>query len=187
MFDKSVKYLRTNLNDNFKSHILNTAGIMRFTQHQHEMVRLGIGLYGLPILNDGSEYALKPVASLFTTIIAIANRHSGDTIGYSRRGVVEGERVIATLPIGYADGIDRRLGNGNITFRVNGVDCKTVGNICMDLCMIDVTDANAKVGDRVEIFGQDVDICKIADSLDTIPYEILTSISDRVKRIYYRE
>ena len=187
LFDKSVKYLRTNLNDNFKSHILNTAGIMRFTQHQHEMVRLGIGLYGLPILNDGSEYALKPVASLFTTIIAIANRHLGDTIGYSRRGVVEGERVIATLPIGYADGIDRRLGNGNITFRVNGVDCKTVGNICMDLCMIDVTDADAKVGDRVEIFGQDVDICKIADSLGTIPYEILTSISDRVKRIYYRE
>ncbi|MDE5969610.1 MAG: alanine racemase [Muribaculaceae bacterium] len=187
LFDRSVKYLRANLKDNFKSHILNTAGIMRFTAHQHEMVRLGIGLYGLPILNDGSEAGLKPVASLYTTIIAIANRHQGDTIGYSRRGVIDGDRIIATLPIGYADGIDRRLGNGNITFRVNGVDCKTVGNICMDLCMIDVTDANAKVGDRVEIFGSEVDICKIADKLGTIPYEILTSISDRVKRIYYRE
>lgn len=187
LFDKSVKYLRDNLKDDFKSHILNTAGIMRFTRHQHEMVRLGIGLYGLPILNDGSEAVLKPVAALYTTIIAIAPRHKGDTIGYSRRGVIDGERIIATLPVGYADGIDRRLGNGNIMFRVNGIDCKTVGNICMDICMIDVTDANAKVGDRVEIFGSEVDICKIADKLETIPYEILTSISDRVKRIYYRE
>lgn len=187
LFDRCVDYLRENLGNGFKAHILNTAGILRFADRQHEMVRLGIGLYGLPVLNDGSEHGLRPVAALYTTIIALAPRHQGDTIGYSRRGHIEGERIIATLPVGYADGIDRRLGNGNAMFKVNGVDCPTVGNICMDLCMIDVTDADTHIGDRVEIFGPDVDICRLARRLDTIPYEILTSISERVKRIYYRE
>lgn len=187
LFDRCVDFLKDNIGEGFKAHILNTAGILRFVDRQHEMVRLGIGLYGLPVLNDGSEHGLKPVAALYTTVIALAPRHKGDTIGYSRRGCVEGERIIATLPVGYADGIDRRLGNGNASFRVNGVDCPTVGNICMDLCMIDVTGANVRVGDRVEIFGPEADICRLAHCLGTIPYEILTSISERVKRIYYRE
>lgn len=187
LFDRCIIYLRNNLENDFKAHILNTAGILRFADRQHEMVRLGIGLYGLPVVNDGSEYGLRPVAALYTTVIALATRHDGDTIGYSRRGYVSGDRIIATLPIGYADGLDRRLGNGNAAFKVNGVDCPTVGNICMDLCMIDVTDAGARVGDRVEIFGPEADICRLARSLGTIPYEILTSISERVKRIYYRE
>ena len=97
------------------------------------------------------------------------------------------EREIATVPIGYADGIDRHLGNGNAQFVVNGKRCPTIGNICMDICMIDVTGTGAKVGDRVEIFGHDVPLTELSDTLGTIPYEILTSISPRVKRVYYRE
>lgn len=186
-FSDCVKYLQSNLNNSIKAHILNTAGILRYPQYHYDFVRLGIGLYGLPVINTGIEDPLRPVASLYSTIISITNRHTGDTIGYGRRGKVSGDKTIATIPIGYADGIDRHLGNGKAIFMVNGHECPTIGNICMDICMIDVTGANAKVGDRVEIFGPETDVCRLSDILETIPYEILTSISPRVKRVYYRE
>lgn len=186
-FSDCVKYLQSNLNNSIKAHILNTAGILRYPQHHYDFVRLGIGLYGLPVINNGIEDPLRPVASLYSTIISINDRHCGDTVGYGRRGKIYGDRTIATIPIGYADGIDRHLGNGNASFIVNGNECPTVGSICMDICMIDVTGANAKVGDRVEIFGSDTNVCRLSDTLGTIPYEILTSISPRVKRVYYRE
>jgi len=109
------------------------------------------------------------------------------TIGYSRRGVLSRESIVATVPIGYADGVDRHLGCGKASFVVNGHLCPTVGNICMDICMIDVTDANAGIGDRVEIFGPDAPIEVLADIVGTIPYEILTSVSPRIHRIYFRE
>ncbi len=187
LFDEYVGYLRENINYRFNTHILNTAGILRYPGYQHEMVRLGIGLYGYPVLNDGSEKELKPVASLYSTVISVSKRHEGDTIGYGRKGHISGEREIATVPVGYADGIDRHLGNGNTSFIVNGHRCRTVGNICMDICMIDVTGAGCKVGDRVEIFGPTVSVCELADTLSTIPYEIIVSISERVKRVYYRD
>lgn len=188
LFDNWVSFLRTELKEPFKAHVLNTAGILRYsTTRNDDLVRLGIGLYGLPVLNDGSENALRPVAALYSTIISIADRNNGDSIGYSRRGRVTHNSRIATVPVGYADGIDRRLGNGNTSFFVNGHRCPTIGNICMDICMIDVTDVDCSVGDKVEIFGPNISICEISNNLGTIPYEILTSTSERVKRVYYRE
>ena len=186
-FEKLVAILKNNIPYDFKCHILNTAGILRYPQYQHDFARLGIGLYGISILNDGSEAELRPVASLYSTIIAISDRNPGDTIGYSRKGKITRPSKIATVPIGYADGLDRHLGNGNAKFYVNGVLCPVIGNICMDICMIDVTDCECKVGDRVEIFGPHIPVTRLSDTLGTIPYEILTSISERVKRIYYRE
>ncbi len=159
---------------------------MRYPQYQYDLVRLGIGLYGISPVSE-TDPNLRPVSSLTTTISALQRRHPGETVGYSRRGRISTEATIATLPIGYADGLNRHLGNGNTTMMVNGVECPTVGNICMDICMIDVTDANATCGDRVEIFGNSIPVTRVAGTLDTIPYEVLTWVAPRVKRIYYRE
>ncbi len=168
-------------------HILNSAGIIRFPEWQYDMVRLGIGLYGIPVLNDGSEDSLRPVSSLHTVIISIKELPAGSKVGYGCKGSVDRPSRIATLPVGYADGIDRHLGNGGMKVWINGHRCPTIGNICMDACMIDVTDADCEVGDRVEIFGENVPVSELSDVLDTIPYEILTSVSTRVKRVYFRE
>lgn len=172
----------------FKRHILNTAGITRFGKtNVYELARLGIGLYGISPMPEIDTLNLKPVARLVTRIIRTHAYVKGETIGYGRRGVLARDSVIATLPIGYADGIDRRLGNGNARFMVNGQLCPTVGNICMDLCMIDITDCT-DIGDgTVEIFGDNIGVQEVADILGTISYEVLTSISPRVKRIYFRE
>lgn len=172
----------------FRRHILNTAGILRFPQAQMDCCRLGIGLYGIPTLPGGIEDGLTPVSALYTTVISVKRWPAGSTVGYGRRGVLHRDSVIATLPIGYADGIDRHFGNGAASMMVRGVMCPTVGNICMDLCMIDVTDCpGCAPGDRVEIFGPNVPVEKLSDTLGTIPYEILTSVSRRVKRVYFRE
>ncbi len=169
-------------------HILNSTGITRFPEYQYDMVRLGIGLYGVKTLNDGSQDDLRPVSSLYTLIISLKKWPAGTSIGYNRRGRLTRDSVIATVPIGYADGINRHLGNGGTSVMVKGVLCPTVGNICMDACMIDVTDVpGVEVGDRVEIFGENIPVDTIANALSTIPYEVLTSISQRVKRVYYRE
>ncbi len=170
----------------FKRHILNTAGISRYPQFHYDMVRLGIGLYGVDPL--GENPALETVARLSTTVIAKRSWPAGTTIGYGRRGLLKRDSVIATIPIGYADGIDRHFGCGAASFAVRGTMCPTVGNICMDLCMIDITDATGvQVGDEVEIFGPAAPIHRLSDVQDTIPYEILTSVSPRVRRIYFRE
>ncbi|MGM9846450.1 MAG: bifunctional UDP-N-acetylmuramoyl-tripeptide:D-alanyl-D-alanine ligase/alanine racemase [Muribaculaceae bacterium] len=187
LFEQMSATIKESLNYSIKCHILNTAGILRYPEYQHELVRLGIGLYGIPVINDGSEKDLRPVSSLYSTIISISERNPGDTIGYSRKGVICRKSKIATVPIGYADGLDRHLGNGNTKFYINGVLCPTIGNICMDICMVDVTDCVCNIGDKVEIFGEHMPVTVLAEKLDTIPYEILTSISERVKRIYYRE
>lgn len=186
-FDECCAILQAGFEHHILRHILNTAGIIRFTDHQFDMVRLGIGLYGIKILNDGSEDGLRPVSSLHTFIISIKEWEAGTTIGYSRRGVLDRHSRIATIPIGYADGLNRHLGRGNAKVYVNGTYCTIVGNICMDVCMVDVTEANAEVGDSVEIFGEHIPVSTLSDTLDTIPYEVLTSISERVKRVYYRE
>lgn len=165
-------------------HVLNTAGILRYPEHQYDMVRLGIGLYGVAPI-DG--YTLSTVARLFSTIISIKEWDKGTSIGYGRKGRVEKPSVIATVPIGYADGLNRRLSNGGAYVLVNGKQCPIIGNICMDQCMVDVTGADAKIGDKVEIFGENAPIERLSDTLGTIPYEILTSVSPRVKRIYFKE
>ncbi len=186
-FYRCCDILQSGFEEHIKRHILNSTGITRFPQHQCDMVRLGICLYGIPTVNDGSQDELRPVSSLHSVIISIKEWSAGTTIGYSRKGVLTRNSRIATIPIGYADGIDRHLGNGNAFVLVNGHRCPTVGNICMDICMIDVTDVDCNVGDAVEIFGENVTVMELASRLDTIPYEILTSVSQRVKRVYYRE
>lgn len=165
-------------------HILNTAGIERFTEYQMDMVRLGIGLYGVSA--SGME-GLRNISTLKTTILQIQDVPAGDSIGYSRKTFVDRDSRIAIIPIGYADGFNRHFGNGKGSVLVNGHLCPVVGNVCMDACMVDVTDADAREGDSVVIFGDDLPVSRLSEELGTIPYEILTSVSPRVKRIYYRE
>ncbi len=166
-------------------HILNTAGILRFTDYQYDAVRLGIGLYGVSPCGDNT--GLQCVSTLKTTILQIRELAAGETVGYSRRGVLKRPSRIAAIPIGYADGYDRHLGNGHGCVVVNGKRAPIVGNICMDVTLIDVTDIDCKEGDSVELFGKQLPVEELAELLGTIPYEILTSVSSRVKRIYYRE
>ena len=164
-------------------HICNSAAIERFPEHQMDIVRLGIGLYGVsPIKEDA---ALKTVATLKTIVLHTCNVPADETVGYSRKGKLTRPSRIAALPIGYADGLSRKLGNGNGYCLVNGKKARYVGNICMDVCMIDVTDIDCKEGDNVEIFGNSLPIYRLAEWLETIPYEILTSVSNRIKRVYY--
>lgn len=187
IFARCCDVLQAGFSHHILRHILNSTGITRFPEYQYDMVRLGICLYGIPTLPDDSQGDLQPVSSLRTVIIAIKEWEAGTTIGYNRRGLLHRRSRIATIPIGYADGVNRHLGNGHFTVLVNGHRCPTVGNICMDICMIDVTDVDCKVGDQVEIFGKNISVMEIADVLGTIPYEVLTSVSSRVKRVYYRE
>ena len=165
-------------------HICNSAGIERLPQQHFDMVRLGLGLYGVNPINN---QLLDNVATLKTTILQIRNLPKGETVGYSRKGVLERDSKIAALPIGYADGLNRRLGNRNAYCLVNGKKAYYVGNICMDVCMIDVTDIECSEGDTVEIFGASLPVTVLSDVLGTIPYEILSTISTRVKRVYYTE
>ena len=162
-------------------HVLNTAGIERFTDYQMDMVRLGIGVYGI---SYATGIKLRPAASLKCKIIQIKEIDSAEeTVGYGRMGRLPGAPVrIATLPLGYADGIDRHLGCGNATFSVNGKRVPTIGRICMDMCMVDVTGTDAALGDVVTIFGEDPTLSEIAGILDTIPYEVLARISRRIHR-----
>lgn len=165
-------------------HILNSAGIERFPQAQFEMVRLGIGLYGVSAVD---QEKLQNVSTLKTHVIQVKHLESGDTVGYSRKGLITHPSTIVTIPIGYADGLDRRLSNGNGQFLLNGKLAPTIGNVSMDTCMIDATGIDVSEGDEVIIFGKNPTIFDIAKSLGTIPYEVLTSISRRVKRIYFQE
>ena len=167
-------------------HILNTAGITRFPQYQFEMVRLGIGLYGVPTCG-ADKGVLQPVVSLKTTINQIKHIPAGDSIGYNRHGHAEHDMRIGIVPIGYADGLSRLLGNGNGVFYVHDHPVKVVGDICMDMCMLDLTDVEAEEGDTVVIFGAGHDVNDIAKASQTIPYEIMTRVSQRVKRVYYQE
>ena len=163
-------------------HVLNSAGIERFPQYQFDMVRLGIGIYGVSAI-PGNK--LAPVASFKCKILQIKTLKPGDgTIGYGRHGKIAPEgTVIATIPVGYADGVDRHLSCGKGHFMVNGHKVPTIGNICMDMCMLDVTGLDVKVGDTVTIFGEDPTITDLAEVLGTIPYEILTSVPRRIERI----
>ena len=167
-------------------HILNTAGISRFPQYQFDMVRLGIGLYGVATCKADKGH-LQPVVSLKTTINQIKQVPAGDSIGYNRHGRAEQDIRIGIVPIGYADGLSRQLGNGKGKFYVNGCQVPVVGDICMDMCMLDLTHIEAAEGDTVVIFDAEHDINDIAVACETIPYEIMTRVSQRVKRVYYQE
>lgn len=166
-------------------HVLNSAGIVRWPGFQFDMVRLGIGLYGYD--SSGQEANLRPISKLKTRISQVKTVKAGDSIGYSRKGRVVKDGVIATLAIGYADGYGRIFGNGRAYVTIRGQKAYTIGNVCMDMTMIDVTGLDVKPGDEVIVFGDDPSIVDLAAWADTIPYEILTNVSQRVKRIFVSE
>jgi Alr-MurF fusion protein len=167
-------------------HILNSAGIVRFPDYKLDMVRLGIGLYGIEA-NQYEQAALKEVGTLKTVISQIKYLKNTETVGYGRKGQLQTDKTIATVAIGYADGYDRRFGNGVGQMRVNGVLCPVIGNVCMDMTMIDITNASAAEGDEVIVFGNELSVSQLATQINTIPYEILTGVSERVKRVFFKE
>ena len=185
---EKLKTITTQLKEllpySFLVHISNTAAIERWPEARFDMVRLGIGLYGIGTLKENS---LETVATLRTSISQIKQIEKGETVGYNRHGVLKEGGTIATVKIGYADGYNRRFGNGVGKLWVQGKLVPTVGDICMDMCMIDVTGLPVKVGDEVIVFGKTPNIEDLASSIQTIPYEIMTGISQRVKRIYFYE
>lgn len=183
-FKEAADTLQDAFRHTITRHMCNSAGIERVQSSHYDMVRLGLGLYGInPIDNS----ILDNVSTLKTTILQIRSVNKGETVGYSRKALLERDSRIAALPIGYADGLNRRLGNGNAYCIVNGQKAYYVGNICMDVCMIDVTDIECSEGDSVEIFGSNLPVTVLSDILGTIPYEIISTISNRVKRVYYSE
>lgn len=185
LFEQCTQQLQEALPYRFIRHILNTSGVQRFAQYQFEMVRMGIGLYGVGI---DEKSPIQNVATLKTVILQIKELKKGETIGYNRKGILERDSKVAAIPIGYADGLDRAFGRGNGYALVRGQKAPFLGNICMDVCMIDVTDiADVSENDTVIIFGDDLTISELAQKTNTIPYEILTGVSQRVKRVYYQE
>ncbi len=184
LFDQASRQLQAAYSHKIIRHICNSAGIEHFPEYHLDMVRLGLGLYGI---NARNNHILNNVATLKTTILQIREVPKGDSIGYSRRTVLERDSRIAAIPIGYADGLNRHLGNRGCYCLVNGQKADYVGNICMDVCMLDVTDIDCKEGDQVEIFGDHLPVTVLSDALGTIPYEVLTGISNRVQRIYIQE
>ncbi|MCH8903320.1 MAG: bifunctional UDP-N-acetylmuramoyl-tripeptide:D-alanyl-D-alanine ligase/alanine racemase [Bacteroidetes bacterium] len=185
-FQSSMSLFKTELGYPVLGHILNSAGIVRFPDFQFEMVRIGIGLYGIDTSGTHND-RLKNVSRLKTTITQIKTVKKGESVGYGRKAMIEKEMKVGVIGIGYADGFKRQLGNGLGEVYVNGHITRIIGNICMDMSMIDLTNVEAQEGDEVLIFGEEMPIQAIAAKLETIPYEILSTISRRVKRVYYYE
>ena len=196
-FQTCAIQLQSALNYPIIKHICNTAGIERFPEYHFDMCRLGIGLYGFSFLSSATQSGrsdnstislpIRNVCTLKTTILSIKTVQAGDTIGYGRHTILSEPRQIAVIPIGYADGFDRRFSNYGGEVLVRGKRCPVVGNVCMDQAMTDVTGTDAQVGDFVTIFGDELPIEQLAEQLGTITYEILTSVSRRVQRVYYYE
>lgn len=184
LYQKGADTLQEAFSHHIIRHMCNSAGIEHFPERQMDMCRLGLGLYGI---NPRDNHVIHNVSSLKTTILQLRNVKAGDSIGYSRRTILDRDSLIAAIPIGYADGLNRHLGNRKGYCLVNGKKAEYVGNICMDVCMIDVTGIDCKEGDSVEIFGDNLPVTALSERLDTIPYEVLTGISNRVKRIYFEE
>jgi alanine racemase len=178
--------MKKHFNYPFLRHILNSSGIMRFPDAQFEMVRLGIGLYGIASEESDRKH-LKNVSTLRTTISQLRQVSKGETIGYSRKGIAEDNIIVATVPIGYADGLHRVLSNGKGKMWVNNKPAHIIGNVCMDMCMLDVTGISCKEGDTVIVFDGEHSIEDVAKDMGTIAYEVLTNVSPRVKRVYWQE
>ena len=183
-FDKGSKKLQAAFSHKILRHMDNSAAIEHFPERQMDMCRLGLGLYGV---DPRDNRMLHTVSTLKTTILQLRHVPKEETVGYSRKGILTRDSVIAAIPIGYADGLNRHLGRGKCYCLVNGQKAPYVGNICMDVAMIDVTDIDCKEGDSVEIFGEHLPITVLSDVLDTIPYEVMTSVSGRVKKVYYQD
>ena len=186
LFEKMAAKLEAALGYSTIRHICNSGAITRFKEAHYEMVRLGIGMYGVGF-NELEKQHLQNISSLKTRISQIRPLKKGETVGYNRKGMAEQDMTIATIPIGYADGLSRRTGNGNFSVYIHGKACKTIGNICMDMCMIDVSGLNVSEGDEVIVFETNQQLMALSAAMDTIPYEVLTNISTRVKRVYVQE
>ena len=184
LFEEGSQQLQAAFSHKILRHMDNSAGIEHFPERQMDMCRLGIGLYGVDPRNNRM---LSTVSTLKTTILQMRHVPAGETVGYSRKGKIERDSVIAAIPIGYADGLNRGLGNRRCYCLVNGQKAEYVGNICMDVAMIDVTDIPCLEGDQVEIFGEHLPVTELSDVLGTIPYEVLTGVSNRVKRVYFQD
>ena len=184
LFDEGSRKLQSVFTHKILRHMDNSAGIEHFPERQMDMCRLGIGLYGV---DPRDNHILHTVSTLKTTILQMRHVPAGETVGYSRKGKIERDSVIAAIPIGYADGLNRHLGNRHGYCLVNGQKAEYVGNICMDVAMIDVTDIPCREGDQVEIFGEHLPVTTLSDALDTISYEVLTGVSNRVKRVYFQD
>jgi alanine racemase len=186
LFEKLSSTLQKELKINPIRHILNTSGISNYPLAQYDMVRLGIGLYGISNDEEEQKY-LENVGTLKSVISQIRTIQKGESVGYGRRFMADKTTKIATIPIGYADGISRHLGNGVGYVMINHQRAPIVGSVCMDMLMVDSTEIDCKEGNEVIIFGENPTVIAIAKLLETIPYEVLTSISQRVKRVFYRE
>lgn len=186
LFEKLSSTLQKELKINPIRHILNTSGISNYPQAQYDMVRLGIGLYGISNDEEEQKY-LENVGTLKSVISQIRTIQKGESVGYGRRFMADKTTKIATIPIGYADGISRHLGNGVGYVMINNQKAPIVGSVCMDMLMVDITHIDCKEGNEAIIFGENPTVITIAKLLETIPYEVLTSISQRVKRVFYRE
>ena len=184
-FDKASRRLQAAFSHKIIRHMDNSAAIEHFPERQMDMCRLGLGLYGYDPRAAGAP--LRPVSTLKTTILQLRHVPKDETVGYSRRGILTRDSVIAAIPIGYADGLNRHLGRGAGYCLVNGQKAPYVGNICMDVAMIDVTGIDCNEGDQVEIFGEHLPATVLSDILDTIPYEVLTGVSNRVKKVYFQD
>ena len=184
LFDDLSRQIIKNFKYSITRHISNSAGIERFPKAQFDMVRLGIGLYGISTIN---QELLATVNTLKSTVIQIKQVPKNESIGYSRKAKAEKDITIAVVPVGYADGLNRKLSNGNGKLYINGFLVPIIGNICMDMCMVDITNCNVHEGDEVIVFGKEQSVNDLAKSLNTIPYEIFTSVSSRVKRVYFQE
>ena len=184
LFDRGSSQLCAAFPHKILRHIDNSAGIKHFPERQLDMCRLGLGLYGY---DSRDNSMINNVTTLKTTILQIHDVPADETVGYSRRGKLSRNSRIAAIPIGYADGLNRHLGNRHGFCLVNGKKAEYVGNICMDVAMIDVTDIDCAEGDQVVIFGEELPVTTLSDAIDTIPYEVLTGISNRVKRVYYQD
>ncbi len=184
-FRQMADAINRSLNAHALLHLLNTPGILRFREYQFDMVRLGIGLYGIDPTQQ--QKLLKPVATLKTTVSQVKHIRKGDTVGYGRKGVASRDLTIATIAIGYADGYSRAFSRGRGQVLINGQRAPVIGNVCMDMSMVDCTGIAVRPGDEVIIFGEALPIEELASAIDTIPYEILTNTSDRVKRIFVAE
>ena len=187
LFDEGSKKLQSAFSHKILRHMDNSAGIEHFPERQMDMCRLGIGLYGVNPYMPPKLGGLHTVSTLKTTILQLRHVKAGDSVGYSRRTILERDSVIGAIPIGYADGLNRHLGNRQGYCLVNGQKAEYVGNICMDVAMIDVTDIDCQEGDQVEIFGEHLPVTTLSDTIDTIPYEVLTGVSNRVKRVYFQD
>ena len=184
LFEQGSQKLQSAFSHKILRHMDNSAGIEHFPERQMDMCRLGLGLYGV---DPRDNRMLSTVSTLKTTILQLRHVPAGDTVGYSRKGKIERDSVIAAIPIGYADGLNRHLGNRHGYCLVHGQKAEYVGNICMDVAMIDVTDIPCLEGDQVEIFGEHLPVTVLSDIIDTIPYEVLTAVSNRVKRVYFQD